>query len=84
EFQIMIDPHYQGNGYARETTCLAMHYAFSVLNLHKLYLVVNTTNEKAIHIWVSLPIPRKGGMIQNIPFMQKVGFPVRKTLQRKS
>ncbi|PDZ42515.1 hypothetical protein CON82_29045 [Bacillus wiedmannii] len=51
EFQIMIDPHYQGNGYARETTCLAMHYAFSVLNLHKLYLVVNTTNEKAIHIY---------------------------------
>lgn len=51
EFQIMIDPHYQGNGYAKETTCLAMHYAFSVLNLHKLYLVVNTTNEKAIHIY---------------------------------
>ncbi|MBY7144179.1 spermidine N1-acetyltransferase [Virgibacillus sp. NKC19-3] len=51
EFTIMIDPTYQGNGYASKATCLAMDYAFSTLNLHKLYLIVDQINEKAIHIY---------------------------------
>lgn len=51
EFQIIIDPKYGGHGYATSATRLAMDYAFSVLNLHKLYLVVDKTNEKAIHIY---------------------------------
>ena len=33
----------------REATRLAMDYAFSVLNMHKLYLVVDKENEKAVH-----------------------------------
>ena len=48
EFQIIIDPNYQGHGYAAEATRLAMDYAFSVLNMHKLYLVVDKENEKAV------------------------------------
>jgi diamine N-acetyltransferase len=28
-----------------------MNYAFSVLNMHKLYLIVDKENEKAIHIY---------------------------------
>lgn len=51
EFTIMIDPVQQGNGYAITATQLAMNYAFSNLNLHKLYLVVDQINEKAIHIY---------------------------------
>ncbi|MGG3891207.1 spermidine N1-acetyltransferase [Metabacillus fastidiosus] len=51
EFQIIIDPRYQGQGYAAEATRLAMDYAFCVLNMHKLYLVVDKRNEKAIHIY---------------------------------
>lgn len=51
EFQIIIDPKYQGQGYAVVATRLAMHYAFSVLNMHKLYLVVDKKNEKAIHVY---------------------------------
>lgn len=51
EFQIIIDPKYQGHGYAVIATRLAMDYAFSVLNMHKLYLVVDKKNEKAIHIY---------------------------------
>lgn len=51
EFAIMIDPEQQGNGYAKGATEQAIDYAFRVLNLHKLYLLVDETNEKAIHIY---------------------------------
>lgn len=51
EFAIMIDPKQQGNGYASKATELAIDYAFRTLNLHKLYLLVDETNEKAIHIY---------------------------------
>lgn len=51
EFAIMMDPKHQGHGYASIATKLAMDYAFSVLNLHKLYLIVDQVNEKAIHIY---------------------------------
>ncbi|WP_100332323.1 spermidine N1-acetyltransferase [Bacillus xiapuensis] len=51
EFQIIIDPRHQGCGYSVKATKLAMHYAFSVLNMHKLYLIVDQSNEKAIHVY---------------------------------
>ncbi|GAF65122.1 putative acetyltransferase [Bacillus sp. TS-2] len=51
EFQIIIDPAYQGKGYAYPATNLAMSYAFQILNLHKLYLLVDKENERAIHIY---------------------------------
>ncbi|WP_155592232.1 spermidine N1-acetyltransferase [Lysinibacillus cavernae] len=51
EFQIIIDPSCQGQGYAYTSTFLAMNYAFNILNLHKLYLLVDKQNEKAIHIY---------------------------------
>lgn len=51
EFVIMIDPDHQGNGYAKEATKLAIGYAFNQLNLHKLYLTVDSVNKKAIHIY---------------------------------
>lgn len=51
EFQIIIDPKHQGHGYAMIATKLAMKYAFSVLNMHKLYLIVDKENAKAIHIY---------------------------------
>ncbi len=51
EFQIIIDPAYQGKGFAVPATQLALDYAFRVLNMHKVYLFVDTTNEAAIHIY---------------------------------
>lgn len=51
EFGIMIDPKHQGNGYASKAMELAIDYAFTILNLHKLYLIVAKENEKAIHIY---------------------------------
>jgi len=54
EFQIIIDPTHQGQGFASEAARLAMDYAFSVLNLYKLYLIVDKENDKAIHIYRKL------------------------------
>jgi diamine N-acetyltransferase len=51
EFAIIIDPAHQGFGYSGKATRLAMDYAFHILNLHKLYLIVDETNEKAIHVY---------------------------------
>ncbi|WP_338751506.1 spermidine N1-acetyltransferase [Bacillus sp. FJAT-52991] len=51
EFQIIIHPQHQGHGYSIKATELAMYYAFSVLNMHKLYLIVDKVNEKAIHVY---------------------------------
>lgn len=51
EFQIIIDPAFQGRGFAVPATRLALDYAFRVLNMHKVYLFVDTTNKAAIHIY---------------------------------
>jgi diamine N-acetyltransferase len=51
EFQIIIAPSAQGRGYATIATRLAIDYAFSVLNLRKLYLIVDLSNTAAIHVY---------------------------------
>lgn len=51
EFQIIIAPSYQGRGYAKAATRIAVGYAFRVLNLHKVYLVVDKDNTAAVHIY---------------------------------
>ncbi|WP_430911782.1 spermidine N1-acetyltransferase [Methylobacterium sp. sgz302541] len=51
EFQIAIHPAFQGRGYAWQATRVAMDYAFSVLNIHKLYLHVDKDNSRAVSIY---------------------------------
>ncbi|MBS9437438.1 spermidine N1-acetyltransferase [Photorhabdus noenieputensis] len=63
EFQIIIDPAYQGQGHATKAAKLAMEYAFSVLNLYKLYLIVDKENAKAIHIYSKLGFYTEGELI---------------------
>ncbi|AEW44463.1 diamine N-acetyltransferase [Serratia symbiotica str. 'Cinara cedri'] len=63
EFQIIIDPVHQGKGYASSATLLAMDYGFSVLNLYKLYLIVDKENTKAIHIYSNLGFNIEGELI---------------------
>lgn len=63
EFQIIIAPSHQGHGYASRAAKLAMDYAFSVLNLYKLYLIVDKENIKAIHIYNKLGFHTEGELI---------------------
>jgi len=51
EFQIIVAPAFQGRGYAKRATRIAAGYAFRVLNLHKVYLVVDKDNQAATHIY---------------------------------
>ncbi|GAA3971120.1 GNAT family N-acetyltransferase [Gordonia caeni] len=51
EFQIIVAPDCQGNGYAGAATRDALRYAFAVLNLHKVHLLVDNTNAAAIHVY---------------------------------
>lgn len=64
EFQIIIAPASQGRGYASIATRLAVEYAFMVLNLHKLCLVVDDKNEKAIHVYEKCGFQREGLLIE--------------------
>ncbi|MFT0533703.1 spermidine N1-acetyltransferase [Castellaniella hirudinis] len=60
EFQIIIAPDYQGKGLALRATRLALEYGFKVLNLYKLYLIVDQENKKAIHIYTKLGFVAEG------------------------
>jgi len=51
EFQIIVAPDHQGKGIASKATRLAMEYGFMVLNLNKIYLIVDKENQKALHIY---------------------------------
>ena len=63
EFQIIISPEYQGKGLATRAAKLAMDYGFTVLNLYKLYLIVDKENAKAIHIYRKLGFIQEGELI---------------------
>lgn len=63
EFLIMISPEQQGQGYAQAATQLAINYAFRVLNLYKLYLLVDVDNLRAIRIYEGAGFQREGVLI---------------------
>lgn len=60
EFQIIIAPNFQGKGLATKAIRLALDYGFSVLNLYKLYLIVDEENSKAIHLYEKLGFEKEG------------------------
>lgn len=63
EFQIIIAPSHQGKGLATKAAKLALDYAFSVLNLYKIYLIVDKENKKAIHIYRKLGFETEGELM---------------------
>lgn len=64
EFLIMISPEQQGRGYARAATRLAINYAFRMLNLYKLYLLVDVDNARAIRIYEDAGFRREGVLLE--------------------
>lgn len=51
EIMIIIKAEFSGNGFAKFAFNEATKYAFEVLNMHKVYLYVDTQNERAIRIY---------------------------------
>jgi diamine N-acetyltransferase len=64
EFQIIIAPSAQGRGFAVGATQLATDYAFAVLNLRKLYLIVDVSNASAIHVYEKCGFKREAELIE--------------------
>ncbi|NEP55098.1 MAG: spermidine N1-acetyltransferase [Moorea sp. SIO3C2] len=64
EFQVIITPEHQGKGYARTLIKLALDYAFTILNLNKVYLVVAEENKKAIHLYRESGFLEEGHLVQ--------------------
>lgn len=75
EFQIIISPEYQGKGLATRAAKLAMDYGFTVLNLYKLYLIVDKENEKAIHIYRKLGFTVEGELMHEFFIMVNIVMP---------
>ena len=60
EFQIIIAPDHQGRGIASKAARLAMEYGFSVLNLYKIYLIVDVENAGARHVYEKIGFQAEG------------------------
>jgi diamine N-acetyltransferase len=60
DFQLIISPKFQGKGFATKAVLLGMDYAFKILNLHKLSLVVDCENERAIKVYRKLGFKEEG------------------------
>ncbi|WP_028863439.1 spermidine N1-acetyltransferase [Psychromonas aquimarina] len=64
EFQIIIAPDFQGQNYAQALIHKALDYAFTILNLHKVYLLVSEDNSKAIHLYLKSGFIEEGRLVQ--------------------
>lgn len=64
EFQIIIAPDHQGKGFARSLIRQALHYSFTILNLHKVYLIVAVENVKAIHLYEESGFIEEGHLVE--------------------
>ena len=62
EIQIIILEHFRGLGYAQQALKKGIEYAFSILNMHKVYLYVDTSNAPAVHIYKKIGFEIEGNM----------------------
>ena len=64
EYQIIVAPDHQGKGIATRATELALEYGFSVLNLYKIYLIVDVENAGARHVYEKIRF-QAGGTLRH-------------------
>lgn len=57
---------YWGRGYGREAVRLLCEHAFRTLNLHKVFLRVDATNERAIRCYTSVGFKPEGRLRDNV------------------
>lgn len=62
EIQIIILENFRGFGYAQQALKKGIEYAFSILNMHKVYLYVDTSNAPAVHIYKKIGFEIEGNM----------------------
>lgn len=55
-----IDPKYRGKGYSKEMYKLIFEYCFSYLNMHRVWLLVLGTNDRAINLYKKMGMSIEG------------------------
>jgi len=60
EIQIIVKPDFRGNGLAKDAMLKGLDYAFNILNMHKIYLYVDTENHSALHIYKDIGFVQEG------------------------
>lgn len=60
EFYIFVNPEAQGLGYGSLATHAICRYGFSVLGLHKIFLLTNASNTPAQHLYEKLGFKLEG------------------------
>ncbi|MCH4167797.1 MAG: GNAT family N-acetyltransferase [Streptococcaceae bacterium] len=60
EIQIVVIKDFRGQGLASKALLKGIEYAFSILNMHKVYLYVDTTNAVAVHIYQKIGFEIEG------------------------
>lgn len=60
EFQIIIVFVFQGCGLVVEVMWLVLDYGFLVLNLYKIYFIVDCENEKVVYVYVKVGFWQEG------------------------
>ena len=60
EFYIFVNPSLHGKGLGTEATKMLCKYGFEVLNLYKIYLLTNSSNVKARHIYEKVGFKLEG------------------------
>jgi RimJ/RimL family protein N-acetyltransferase len=60
------DKGYWGRGYGREALQLLLHYGFVMHNLHKVWLTVNSNNERALRAYRACGFVEEGRLRQQV------------------
>ncbi|MFX1513072.1 MAG: GNAT family N-acetyltransferase [Promethearchaeota archaeon] len=63
----IFDPEYLGQGYGFDAILVLLDFAFSILDMHNVYLWVTSYNERAINFYEKIGF-RKQGKIREIAF----------------
>lgn len=67
EFRILIgDKDFWGQGFGTEATRLTLAYGFEILNLHKIFLGVNSEHEGALGVYLNSGFVREGELRDEI------------------
>jgi len=63
ELSILVDQEFQGKGYGMQAIKKILNHAFQVLNLHKIYLMVDERNKKAIYLYEKTGFSKEATLI---------------------
>jgi diamine N-acetyltransferase len=65
EIQIIVKPDFRGRGLAKIALLKGLDYAFNILNMHKVFLYVDTENHKALGIYKNIGFIQEGILRQH-------------------